>query len=135
MTAGYSGTPLVRKLGINTGAVVAALDTPAGFSDLLGALPEGAALVDSLPEHADLVVAFLTRRQDLQDRFADLAEAIRPDGALWLAWPKKSSGKATDLTRDVIREEVLKTDLVDVKICAISEVWSGLKVVWRTSAR
>lgn len=135
MTAGYSGTPLARKLGIKPGAKLAVLDAPAELPELLGALPEVTTLVDSLPAHADLVVAFLTERRDLRARLADLAEAIRPDGALWLAWPKQSSGQATDLTRDVIRDDVLATDLVDVKICAISDVWSGLKVVWRTSAR
>lgn len=91
--------------------------------------------VCSAKQSVDLAICFVTQRDDLLAQLGQLATAIRPDGALWIAWPKKASGVDTNLTRDIIREDVLQTDLVDVKICAISEVWSGLKVCWRKEAR
>lgn len=133
--AGYSGTPLAKKLGIKASTRVGILDAPVDFDDLLGELPAGVETAGSARGPLDLVICFVTERDQLLAQLDGLGEAIHPDGAIWFAWPKKTAGIDTDLTRDVIREDVLRTDLVDVKICAISDIWSGLKVCWRTEAR
>lgn len=135
MAAGYSGTPLAKKLGIKSGHRVATLGEPPEFASLLEPLPDGVDLDASLDEAPDVVVAFHTDRSQLRSRLPALGEAVFPDRVIWLAWPKKTSGVETDLTGDVVRTEVLSTRLVDVKVCAISEVWSGLKVVWRKEHR
>ncbi|MCB1270423.1 MAG: DUF3052 domain-containing protein [Microthrixaceae bacterium] len=135
MAAGYSGTPLAKKLGIKSGHRVATLGEPPEFASLLEPLPDGVDLDASLDEAPDVVVAFHTDHSQLRSRLPALGEAVFPDRVIWLAWPKKTSGVETDLTGDVVRTEVLSTRLVDVKVCAISEVWSGLKVVWRKEHR
>ena len=132
---GYSGTPLARKLGVKTGFTVAALHAPGDFPTLLEPLPAEVTLKDRLSSSADLVVAFYDRRASLEREIARLRKAAFPDRALWLAWPKKASGRPTDITEDVIREVVLPTGLVDVKVCAIDSTWSGLKCVIRRELR
>jgi hypothetical protein len=135
MSAGYAGTPLPRKLGIRAGARVALSRPPAGFAELLGELPEGARLVRRLPASAEVVILFARRRADLEARLPGAGAAIRPDGGLWVAWPKRASGVPTDLTEDVVREIGLEAGLVDNKVCAIDGTWSGLRLVVRRRDR
>lgn len=136
MSAGYSGTPLPRKLGIKPGQRIAFLDAPPEFVRALGELPEG---VESPRTQArgplDLVVAFFLERRRLQQRLPRLIAALDPAGALWIAWPKRASGVATDVTEDVVRELGLAAGVVDVKVCAIDATWSGLKLVIRVQDR
>ena len=134
-TAGYSGTPLVRKLGFKPGMRAALLAAPEGFDATLGALPDGVHVVRRLRGAKDLVVVFVTQRSDLARRVPALRRAIAPDGMVWVAWPKKASKVPTDMTEDVVRDVVLPTGLVDVKVCAIDDVWSGLKLVVRKELR
>lgn len=133
--AGYSGTPLVRKLGIAAGARAAWLDAPDGFPALLGELPDGVRVKDSLRGGVDVAVCFVTARAVLARRIPVLRRAIAPAGMAWIAWPKRASGVPTDVTEDVVRELALPTGLVDVKVCAIDETWSGLKLVVRKELR
>jgi hypothetical protein len=133
--AGYSGTALPRKLGIKEGSVVALRGAPAGFEATLGELPDGARLKARAAPPVDVVVAFFTSAAELDRRLAGLATAIYPDGGLWIAWPKRASGVATDMTEDVIRELALPRGLVDNKVCAIDETWSGLRIVHRVENR
>jgi hypothetical protein len=132
--AGYSGTPLPRKLGIKPGHRVLLVDAPAGFGETtLGALPDGAAL----GEHptADVIVAFCTARAEVERRVPELRERMDPAAGLWIAWPKRASKVATDVTEDVVREIALATRLVDNKVCAIDATWSGLRLVIRLADR
>jgi hypothetical protein len=134
--AGYSGTPLVRKLGFKPGMKVAVLGAPEGFDDTLGELPDGVAVATRLgPASKDMVIVFVAERAALQRRLDALRTAIAPDGMVWVAWPKKASGVTTDVTEDVVREVVLPVGLVDVKVCAIDATWSGLKLVIRKELR
>ena len=132
---GYSGTPLARKLGIREGDMVATIDEPDDFRALLVDLPSGTTFRSDLDGAPDISIGFFTSRRDLEAKLGALADAAFPDRPIWLAWPKKTSGVETDLTGDVVRAVVLATQLVDVKVCAISEIWSGLKVVWRKEHR
>jgi len=129
--AGYSGTPLVQKLMIKPGHRLALLGAPDGFSKVLGALPEGVTVAEKLGAAHDVVLLFVTARSALEKRFAKTAKQLDPAGGLWVAWPKKASGVATDVTEDVVREIALAAGLVDVKVCAIDETWSGLRCVYR----
>lgn len=133
--AGYSGTPLARKLGYRPGMRVAHVGAPEGFAGLLGELPDGVRVLARPAAGMDLVVVFVTARQDLERRVARLRDAVAPAGALWVAWPKRASGVATDLTEDVVRDVALPIGLVDVKVCAIDATWSGLKLVVRRELR
>jgi CBS domain-containing protein len=133
--AGSGGTPLAAKLGLRAGTRVAFVDAPSDFPALLGALPEGLELRASLRGRLDGAVCFVTSRAVLARRVAVLRRAIAPDGMAWIAWPKRSSGVATDVTDDVVREVALPTGLVDVKVCAIDATWSALKLVVRKELR
>ena len=136
MTVGYSGTPLPKKLGIKPGMSIAMLNAPTNLDALLGELPDHVATSRRLGGHHDLVLIFFTRQVDFAARIAALRTAIAPDGMIWVAWPKRASKIETDMTEDVIREIVLpSTGLVDVKVCAIDHVWSGLKLVIRRELR
>jgi hypothetical protein len=136
MTVGYSGTPLPRKLGIKPGMSMAILNAPPNLDAILGQLPDGLAIGRQLGDHRDLVLIFITRQSDLAAQIPVLTSAIAPDGMIWVAWPKRASKMETDMTEDVIREIVLPAaDLVDVKVCAIDEIWSGLKLVIRKERR
>lgn len=135
MSAGYSGTPLARKLGIKPGHTVATVHEPPEFRALVGDLPDDAGLDGDLAGKPDIVIAFYTDAETLRAEFDALGVAVFPDRAIWLAWPKKAAGTDTDLSGDVVRSIVLATKLVDVKVCAISEFWSGLRVVWRGEFR
>ena len=133
--AGYSGTPLAKKLGVKAGHTVAVLNEPEGFRGWLVPLPDGVRMRKSIGRTAEMVVIFTTRQALLRRRIAEAAEAIFPHGCIWVGWPKKSSNMATDITEDIIREIALPLGLVDTKVCAISDVWSGLRVVWRKEHR
>ena len=137
--AGYSGTPLPQKLGIKEGHRVALVGAPAGFD--LGALPVGAAVQAGLGGRGkalpplDVIVAFVKQRAELAARLDDCRPRLAQAGGLWIAWPKKASGVATDIVEDTIRELALPTGLVDNKVCAIDDTWSGLRLVIRKELR
>ena len=137
MSAGYSGTPLHRKLGIKPGHRVALLDAPAGFDATLGPLPDDVTVRRDLDggEPVDVTVLFVTERHELAARLDGVRRRMAQDGGFWVGWPKKSSKVPTDITEDVIREVALPTGLVDNKVCAIDDVWSGLRLVIRREHR
>lgn len=130
--AGYSGTPLPKKLGIVEGSSVVLIDAPPG---LIAGLPEGVSVKRQARGTADVVVAFFTRRKDFERRIGSLSKAIYPAGGLWVAWPKRASGVETDMHEGVLREVALPLGLVDNKVCAIDETWTGMRVVWRRERR
>jgi hypothetical protein len=134
MTSGYSGTPLPKKLGIVDDTVFTVRHAPAGFAATLGDIG-GAVWQQSLLAPLDVVIAFHRHRKPLVAEWAKLTAAVQPDGAVWVAWPKKASGEPTDITEDVLRAELLRTGWVDNKVCAIDEVWSGLRFVMRKELR
>ena len=134
-TSGYSGTPLPKKLGIKPASQVALVSAPDGFDATLGALPDGVQVRRQARGRNDVIVVFVTRAADLARRFASLARALEPDGGLWVAWPKKSSGVATDLVFEVVQRVGLDAGLVDNKVCAIDGTWSGLRFVYRLADR
>jgi hypothetical protein len=129
--AGYSGTPLPRKLGIKPGHRVLVLRAPDGFLERSLELPEGVAVGRQGRGTADVIVSFHERRADLARRMPRLRKLMDPAAGLWIAWPKRSSKLPTDLTEDVVRELALENRLVDNKVCAIDETWSGLRLVIR----
>ncbi len=133
--AGYSGTPLPRKLGIKPGHRVLALNAPEGFAGTLGELPDGVAVGGRARGRADVIVSFHDRRAELARRMPKLRELMEPAAGLWIAWPKRASKLPTDLTEDVVRELALANTLVDNKVCAIDETWSGLRLVIRLRDR
>ncbi|MEX1007812.1 MAG: DUF3052 domain-containing protein [Acidimicrobiia bacterium] len=134
-TSGYSGTPLARKLGIKDGGRLAVLSAPAGFDRTLGRIPDGVQVRRQARGRVDVIVFFVTRRAELARRFPAMARALEPDGGLWVAWPKKTSGVATDLVFEVVQHVGLDAGLVDNKVCAIDEKWSGLRFVYRMTDR
>ena len=129
------GSPLVRKLGIKEGHRVAFPAAPDHFGELLGELPEGVRVRARASGPLDVIVFFTTSRSELERRLPALRRAMDPAAGLWIAWPKRSSGVATDLTEDVARELGLANRLVDNKVCAIDETWSGLRLVIRLEDR
>ena len=133
--AGYSGTPLAKKLGIDGGAVVSFESAPESFANALGPLPDSVTVRKTTRGSRDIIVSFAARRSALARRIRPLSESIFPTGALWIAWPKRASGVETDLTEDAVRELALPLGLVDNKVCAIDETWSGLRLVWRRELR
>lgn len=133
--AGYSGKPLAAKLGLKDGHTLWAIGAPADYAGWLGALPPGARIVQRAAAQADLVHLFATRAATLRTRLPVLRAAMQPDAAIWVSWPKKASGQATDIVEQTIRDIALPTGLVDVKVCAVSEIWSGLKLVLRKELR
>jgi hypothetical protein len=134
--AGYSGTPLPKKLGIKEGSRLALVAAPDGFLEsTLAPLPDQVELRARARGALDVIVLFTKSRADLERRFAKLAGALDPAGALWIAWPKRSSGVETDLTEDTLREVGLPQGLVDNKVCAIDDTWSGLRFVIRKENR
>jgi hypothetical protein len=131
--AGYSGTPLAKKLGIAEGTRLAVLGAPSGFA--IPELPAGVTPKAAARGTFDVIVAFHTARADLAARLPMLLRALDVDGGLWVAWPKKAAGLPTDITEDVVREVALPTGLVDVKVCAIDDTWSGLRLCLRKELR
>jgi hypothetical protein len=133
--AGYSGTPLPKKLGIRPGARLGLIGAPDGFEATLGSLPDGVRVRGVARGPLDVIVAFFVERAALARRFGGLAGALDPAGGLWIAWPKRASGVTTDLTENAVREVGLSSGLVDNKVCAVDEVWSGLRFVYRLRDR
>jgi len=132
---GYSGTPLIKKLGVKDATRLLAINAPPDYLTWLGALPPGAALVTRAGATTDIAHVFATRRARLAHELTRLRAALRPDAATWVSWPKKASRVATDITEDVIREVALPMGFVDIKVCAVTNVWSGLKLVVRKELR
>ena len=133
--AGYSGTPLPKKLGVKPNQRIALVNAPTDFAKVLGRLPENAAIVKRLDGPLDLILLFVDREQTLTKQFPILANKLQSNGMIWVAWPKKSSGVATDLVFEKVQRIGLDCGLVDVKICAVDDVWSGLKFVIRLKDR
>jgi hypothetical protein len=133
--AGYSGTPLPAKLGIKPDARLGVIGAPDGFEATLGELPPGVAVRRRLRGPLDVIVAFFSGSAELERRLPALRAALTPAGGLWIAWPKRSSGVATNVSETVVRELGLAAGLVDNKVCAIDQVWSGLRFVYRLSDR
>lgn len=135
MSAGYSGTPLVRKLGFKAGMRAHYAAAPDDFAALVGELPDGVRVLARPAPDLDLVVLFVRSRAELLQRLGGLHAKLRQDGMLWVAWPKRAFGVPTDMTEDAVREIALPRGLVDVKVCAINTTWSGLKLVIRRGLR
>jgi hypothetical protein len=133
--AGYSGTPLIQKIGIKPGHRILLRKAPASFLKDLGKLPEGAETSDRLAGKANVIVYFTEKLAELKKDFPRLGAALVSDGMVWVSWPKKASGRQTDVTENLVREVGLECGLVDVKVCAIDETWSGLKFVIRVKDR
>jgi hypothetical protein len=133
--AGYSGTPLPQKLGIKPGHRVAFVDAPADFAGTLGALAAGVEVVGDDAGPLDLAVFFTPRADALPAAFQRLGPRVHPAGTVWIAWPKKAAKVPTDVTEEVVRAVGLREGMVDVKVCAIDAVWSGLKFVYRLADR
>jgi hypothetical protein len=133
--AGYSETPLIKKLGIKPGHKVLISRAPEGFERDLGDLPQGVQVVGSNTRGLNVVLLFTMSLNDLRQQMAAVATRIVPDGIIWAIWPKKSSGVPSDLTESVVQQAGLSIGLVDVKVCAVTEIWSGLKFVYRLRDR
>ena len=132
---GYSGTPLVKKLGIRDGSRLFLSGAPKNYLELVAPLPERMLLVPRIDSRTDIVHIFSTRRAGLARALRATLAKMKEDGAIWVSWPKKSSRVPTDITEDVIRDVALPMGLVDIKVCAVDDVWSGLKLVVRRAAR
>lgn len=132
---GYSGTALASKLGIKEGSRILPICAPKDYRELIAPLPAGVAFSARAGKSVDLVHLFVTRSSELRLQLVTLRKALRPDAAIWVSWPKKASRAPTDVTEDTIRELALPLGLVDVKVCAVTEVWSGLKLVLRKELR
>jgi len=135
MAAGYSKKSLVEKLGIKDGFATAIIGAPKDYSATLGELPSSVKQGTKPGRPLDFIQLFCSERSQLEDDFPALKETLSPSGMLWVSWPKRSSGVATDLTENVVREIGLRYGLVDVKVCAVDDVWSGLKFVYRVKDR
>ena len=132
---GYSGTPLTAKLGIKPGVEVHMINAPEDYLDLLAPVPEGVQFVVRLSANTDIVHVFTTRKKDLEKALQTCRTRLKPAAAIWVSWPKKSSRVPTDITEDTIREVALPLGFVDIKVCAVTDIWSGLKLVVRKELR
>lgn len=128
-SAGYSGTPLAKKLGIKEGFQVRLINEPKNYHQLFTDFPVSATIAKDDKEPKDLIHFFTTKKKELESSLLQLRNEIKPNGSIWVSWPKKTAKVVTDVTEDVIRDLALKSSLVDVKVCAVDEVWSGLKLV------
>lgn len=135
MTVGYSGTPLAKKLGIKAGSTVLLIDAPENYQSLLQPIPAPVSFARQASQAIDMVHLFATRKAALQKQLIALRTKLRADASVWVSWPKKSSKVPTDITEDTIREVALPLGFVDIKVCAVSDVWSGLKIVVRKELR
>jgi hypothetical protein len=133
--AGYSGTPLPQKLGIKPGSTVVTINAPINYRRLLGTVPEGVTFSDRLKPDSSFIHIFIKNRSELAKRLSVLREKIADTGTVWVSWPKRLSGVLTDVTEDVVRAVALPLGFVDVKVCAIDETWSGLKLMVRRQNR
>src|SRR3990172_545632 len=134
-TIGYSGTPLARKLGLKAPLKLLCINAPKEYESWLGELPDGVILVRKAGKPVEAAHVFTTESKFLNATLSKLRNELRQDGFVWVSWPKKSSKVPTDITEDTIREIALPLGFVDIKVCAVSEVWSGLKLVIRVSER
>ena len=134
-SSGYSGTPLAKKLGIKDDFRVKTKRAPADYVSLLDSLPQGVRISSRLRGPVDLWHYFTKSRRELESQLGVCLKEIRQDGMIWISWPKKASGVATDVTEDIVREVAVPMGLVDVKVCAVDAVWSGLKLVIRKENR
>jgi len=135
MSVGYSRTPLAKKLGYKSGMQACLMDAPQGFRKLLKPLPEEVRFAARAGTATDLVHAFATSRADLARALESCRRILKPEAAIWVSWPKKASKVPTDITEDVIRDVALPLGLVDIKVCAVDDTWSGLKLVLRKELR
>jgi hypothetical protein len=133
--SGYSGTPLAHKLGIRAGARVHPVQAPRNYRQLLAPLPADVRTVARIDAATDIIHVFALQQAELARTLQRALAAMRPDAVIWVSWPKKAAGVATDVTEDVIRTLALPLGLVDIKVCAVDETWSGLKLVIRRSLR
>jgi len=134
--AGYSGTPLAKKLGFKEGFRAGLVNPPKGFQTELSPIPADVSIsVGKLTKPLDLIILFTDSQRVLKKDFAMLAGKLSSNGMLWVAWPKKASGVATDVSENIVRDIGLQSGLVDVKVCAVNDVWSGLKFVYRLADR
>jgi hypothetical protein len=131
--AGYSGTPLVAKLGLKAGARMQLVSAPADFGETLGRMPEG--LKAMTRGTLDFAMLFVIAKSEMKKQFPALRDRLESNGTLWVAWPKKASGVETDLSEGLVRSIGLEAGLVDVKVCAVDNIWSGLKFVRRLKDR
>jgi hypothetical protein len=134
-TVGYSGTPLAKKLGIKESSHVLLIGAPRELASLLEPLPAGVVFESKVGPHVDIAHVFVTRKEELAKHLGTLRQKLKPEAALWVSWPKKAAKLATTVTEDTIRELALPIGFVDVKVCAVSDVWSGLKLVVRKELR
>jgi hypothetical protein len=135
MPAGYSGTPLAKKLGYTSGQRVFLDNAPGNYLELVAPLPEGVEFVKKITNDLDMIHLFTDRAETIEARLPIYLKKIKPDGVIWVSWPKKASKVPTDVTENVVRDLALATVLVDVKVCAFDEVWSALKLVIRVKER
>ena len=135
MAVGYSGTPLPKKLGLKDNTRFVVINEPEDYLALLGPLPPGLEMQNTLSQSTNLVHVFVTKRQALSRHLATLRSKLNPEAAVWVSWPKKSSKVPSEVTEDTIRELALPLGFVDIKVCAVSEVWSGLKLTVRKELR
>jgi hypothetical protein len=134
-SAGYSETPLAKKLGLKEGTCFLPVHAPSDYLTWLGALPVGAMVAARVGDEVDMAHVFSTKRADLARELKRMRTALRADAAIWVSWPKKAAKVPTDITEDVIREVALPLGFVDIKVCAVTDVWSGLKLVVRKERR
>jgi hypothetical protein len=135
MTAGYSGTPLAQKLGIKPGMKVIGIDAPSNYRKLLGSAAGTVSFGERASNNENFVHLFATQRSALEKQLVQLRKKLADSGTVWVSWPKKASGVQTDITEDVIRTVALPLGFVDVKVCAVDEIWSGLKLMVRREHR
>ena len=135
MSAGYSGTPLVKKLGIKSGFRIFVDNAPDTYQQSLGTLPDDVLFLQELQVDLDMIHLFSEQAKDLAAKLKRFWKKLKPTGMLWVSWPKKASKRPTDITEDVVRELALPLGLVDVKVCAVDDVWSALKLVIRREYR
>ena len=133
--AGYSGTPLTQKLGLKAGQTIALIGAPPGYRKLLSPLPEKVSFTKEIKTGSSFVHLFVSDRKTMERELNRLRKLMANTGVLWVSWPKKSSGVTTDVTEDVIREVALPLGFVDIKVCAVDETWSGLKLMVRRENR
>jgi hypothetical protein len=135
MTAGYSGTPLAKKLGIKKGFTVLAINAPEDFGTLLDPLPDNVRIIDEPRTDIDLIHLFTNSRDELFGKLAEIIRLIKQNGSIWVSWYKRAAKLPTEITEDTVCEAAFPLGLVDVKVCAVDEKWSGLKLVIRKENR
>lgn len=135
MTVGYSGTPLAKKLGVKEGSKILVVGAPVGYAKLLEPLPDAVQFVPLPSDTTDIVHIFTDQKAELQKSLKDYRNKLKPTAMVWVSWPKKSAKVPTNITEDTVREVALPLGFVDIKVCAVTDVWSGLKLVVRKELR